>query len=73
MACVNPDGSLSETAKGILKSLETPRAAQDIAAETKQPLFVVRSALREMKGAGLVEENGDQFTISAEGREAIQE
>jgi predicted transcriptional regulator len=72
MACVNPDGTISETAKSILRAVQNPMTVQEAAAESKQPLFVVRSALRELNGAGLVEETDGKYVITTEGQESLQ-
>jgi len=67
MACVNADGSITPTAKALLKSLETPRGAEEIAETLGFPLFRVRSSLRELAAAGLVTIFGDKYKTSEEG------
>ncbi|MFZ2055132.1 MAG: hypothetical protein WAU81_13170 [Candidatus Aminicenantales bacterium] len=69
MACVNPDGTISPSAKALLKSLEIPLAAEEIAARLGSPLFKVRSSLRDLVEAGLVVVQGDKYLASEEGRE----
>jgi hypothetical protein len=54
MPCVNPDGSLTESARKILDVLNAPFSPEEIAARTGLPLFRVRSAMREMLEAGVV-------------------
>jgi hypothetical protein len=54
MACVNPDGTLTGSAKAILEALRTAETAERIAPIAGLPLFRVRSALRELVTAGLV-------------------
>jgi predicted transcriptional regulator len=68
MACVNADGTITATAKALLKSLEAPLRAEEIAAQLGLPLFRVRSSLREMLEAGLVVQQVDRYLISEEGR-----
>jgi hypothetical protein len=46
--------------------------AEDIADNTGQPLFRVRSSLREFKDAGFVEEAEDRYRLSKTGEIAIQ-
>jgi uncharacterized membrane protein YebE (DUF533 family) len=60
MACVKPDGSLTETAKVLLRELENPLDAEEVAPRIGQPLFKVRSILREGK-----------FQISTKGKEKL--
>ena len=68
MACVNADGTITPTAKALLKSLDTPLGAEDIVARLGSPLFKVRSSLREMLEAGLVVPLGDKYQASEEGK-----
>lgn len=68
MACVNPDGTISPSAKALLKSLESPLGVEEIAARLGSPLFKVRSSLRELIEARLVEVQGDKYLASEEGR-----
>jgi predicted transcriptional regulator len=68
MACVNPDGTLSPSATALLKSLETPLGTEEIAARLGSPLFKVRSSLRELVAAGLVEVREDKYIASEEGK-----
>ena len=57
MGCVNPDGTLSSQAESILKALVSPKELEEVARETGLPLYRVRSAVRELSGADLVEED----------------
>ncbi len=68
MACINSSGELSPTAKKILAVLEQPARPEEVARTTGLPLFRIRSGLREMKQAGLVEERSGAYAISATGR-----
>jgi predicted transcriptional regulator len=71
MACVSPDGTLSESAKALLKALAKPTAAEEIAKQVGQPLFKVRSSLRDLTAAGLVQEKGQDFLITESGKAKI--
>jgi predicted transcriptional regulator len=69
MACVNPDGSLSMAAKGILKILAaTPLSDNEIAMKLGQPVAVVGANLKEMIEALLVKEEGGKFGLTDIGR-----
>jgi predicted transcriptional regulator len=68
MACVNPDGTLSESARALLRALANPTAAEEIAKQVRQPLFKVRSSLRELAAAGLIQETGQEFLITESGK-----
>jgi predicted transcriptional regulator len=73
MPCVSSDGKPTSTGIATLKSLKdgalTP---EEVAGKTGQPLFRVRSGLRELKNSGLVEEIGDKYALSKRGETAIQ-
>jgi len=57
----------------LLKSLKNETLSpDDIANKTGQPLFRVRSGLRELKNAGFVEEAEDKYRLSKTGETAIQ-
>lgn len=71
MACVKPDGSLTETAKVLLRQLQNPLNAEEIASRINQPLFKVRSVLRELASNGLVLEGDGKFQITAKGTEKL--
>jgi len=69
MACIDPDGTLTITAKFLLKSLgEAPRLPEEIAKALREPLFKVRGNLREMREAGLIDEEGGRFHLTEEGK-----
>jgi predicted transcriptional regulator len=57
----------------LLKSLKNETLSpEDIANKTGQPLFRVRSGLRELKNAGFAEEADDKYRLSKAGETAIQ-
>ena len=56
MPCLNPDGTLTETARKLLTVLETETAdASWLADLTRLPLWRVRASLRELRGQDLLE------------------
>jgi predicted transcriptional regulator len=67
MACVNPDGTLSSSAKELLKILNDPMTAEEISQKLDRPMFKVRSSLREMLEARLVSLTEDEYIITEEG------
>jgi predicted transcriptional regulator len=71
MACVNPDGTLSKTAILILESLDSPLTVEEISEKTEVPLFLLRSNMRELVGAGVVKEEGERYAITEQGTEEI--
>ena len=71
MACVNPDGSITESAKALLNVIDNPLTPEEISRQLGQPLFKVRSSLREMASADLIKQEDDKFVITEKGREKI--
>jgi len=72
MACIDPDGTLTITAKFLLKSLAPgPLPPEQIAKALGEPLFKVRGNLREMMEAGLIDEGEGNFHLTEEGKEKI--
>ncbi len=73
MPCISGDGKPTSTGLVTLKSLKdgalTP---EEVAAKTGQPLFKMRSGLRELKNAGFVEETTDKYVLTENGAKAIQ-
>ena len=73
MPCVSPDGKPTSTGLATLKSLKDGALSpEEVAGKTGQPLFRVRSGLRELKNSGLVEETNDKYMLSKTGQTAIQ-
>jgi hypothetical protein len=71
MGCVNPDGTLSAPAQSILKVLVNPSALEEVVRETGLPLYRVRSAVRELTEANLVEEIDGRFRATSTGLELV--
>jgi len=69
MACVSADGTITATAKALIKSLEVPLGAEEIAARLGSPLFKVRSSLRELVEAGLVVTQDDKYLATEAGKQ----
>jgi len=73
MPCVSPDGKPTTSGMATLKALKNAALSpEEIAVKTGQPLFRVRSGLRELKSAGFVEEAEDKYKLSKNGETAIQ-
>ena len=71
MPCVGPDGTLTESAKALLRLLEQPATPEDISARLGQPLFSVRASLRELVGADLVRTEGGKYLTTEEGKSKL--
>ena len=72
MACINPDGTLTPSAKAILSALSSSATLEEVAKSTGLPLFRIRSSIREMLEAGLVEEKEEGFVATKLGRQKIE-
>jgi predicted transcriptional regulator len=73
MPCVSPDGKPTSSGMALLKSLKDGALSpKDIASKTGQPLFRVRSGLRQLKNAGFVEEAEGKYGLSNNGKTLVQ-
>lgn len=73
MACINPDGTLTEVAARVLSALLERRAGTEgLAAATGLPLYRVRGTVRETGAAGLIEEGSEGWRLTDKGREVLE-
>jgi ribosomal protein S19E (S16A) len=73
MPCVSADGKPTASGIATLKAISDGASTpEEVSAKTGQPLFRVRSGLRELKTAGYVEETEGHHKISESGRKLIQ-
>jgi predicted transcriptional regulator len=73
MPCVSSDGKPTPTGKATLVSLKSEALSPDeIAGKTGQPLFRVRSGLRELTNAGFVQEKEGKYTLTPNGETLIK-
>ncbi len=74
MPCISPDGKPTETGIKMLKALQGGIGAPEAVAQTTGlPLFRVRSGLRELAQAGMVEPKNGDYVIASRGAELIGE
>jgi len=71
MPCINEDGTLTPSAKAMLSALSSPITSEEVAKSTGLPLFRIRSSIREMLEAGLVEEKEGKYVATKVGRAKI--
>jgi len=73
MPCVSPDGKPTSSGMALLKSLkDAALSPEEVAGKTGLPLFRVRSGLRELKNAGLVEEAENKYKLSKTAEALVQ-
>ena len=68
MACVNPDGTVSPSARALLEIAGEPLTPAEIAGKIGRPLFQVRSSIRELVEAGLLREEEGKYSVTRRGR-----
>lgn len=74
MACVNDDGSLSQSGIAILNAVSTSSSLEDIQRRSSLPMYRVRSGLRDLVDAGLVElspTKENEYILTIGGKEAL--
>jgi len=71
MACLSADGTLTESARKMLGALQNPALPEEVAQATGLPLFRVRSGLRELAQAGLVEEREGRYVLTEVGKQRL--
>ncbi|MEJ2671588.1 MAG: winged helix-turn-helix domain-containing protein [Deltaproteobacteria bacterium] len=66
--CVKPDGTLSLSAEIILKVCDKPATIDEMAQATSLRSFRIKSSIRELTAAGLLEEQGGRFRLTQKGK-----
>jgi predicted transcriptional regulator len=70
--CVKPDGTLSPSAELILKVCEQPVTIEEMAQATGLRSFRIRTSIRELAGAGFLQEQEDRFVLTPAGTAKLQ-
>jgi DNA-binding IclR family transcriptional regulator len=69
---VSPDGKPTQSGLATLNSIKTGASStKEIADATGQPLFRVRSGLRELVNAGFVELSEEKYRLTDEGEKVL--
>jgi predicted transcriptional regulator len=71
MACINPDGSVTPTAKSIIRALGQPLDLKALGQAVKVPQFVLKSGLRELVEHGYVKQEGEIYSTTDKGRKKL--
>ena len=69
MPCIDDEGNISDSGIALIKALSKERL--DVKALSSQigvPLFKVRSSIREMVEAGLLEESDEKYNLTEKGK-----
>ena len=72
MGCIDAKGNITRSGELILLALMGPSPIEDAAKESGQPLFKVRSAVREFTDVGFVKAVADGFQITSEGIKKLE-
>jgi len=72
MACLPSDDILGSTGVSVLLTLTTPTTLEDVAQQTRLPLFRVRGTVRRLLEAGLTHQVGQMFEITPAGIETLE-
>ena len=73
MACIDADGKLTRSGELILLAMMDPADVEFVAKESGLPLFKVRSAVRELSKAGLLEEVEGGIKVTDQGIEKLED
>jgi predicted transcriptional regulator len=71
--CVKPDGTLAPNAKKIIKACRQGATIDEMAQETGLRSFRIKSSIRELTGAGLLEQQDDQFVLTSLGANLLRD
>ena len=71
MTCILPDGTITNTARNVLSAAMNGADEKGIAETTGLPVFRVRSAIREMVEAKLLDEKENRYKTTDMGKGRI--
>lgn len=71
MACVKPNGELTELGRKALEAVLEPSDEQAISAAVDQPVYRVRSIMRALGENGLAEECPQGYCATQAGRDKL--
>ena len=72
MPCVSPDGKPSETGINTLKAVQAGAdTPEQVAQKTGNPMFKVRSGLRDLVNAGYLELKGGKYSLTETALDAL--
>jgi DNA-binding IclR family transcriptional regulator len=72
MPCVSPDGKPTSTGLATLSSIKAGASTpKEVSEATGQPLFRVRSGLRELVSAGLLEQSEERYRLTTAGEKVL--
>jgi len=73
MACISPDGKPTDSGIKMLRALKAGhKSAEEVAGDSRLPLFRVRSGLRELTQASLAIETDSGYELTEKGTALIK-
>ena len=73
LPCVSADGKPTKSGVATLTAIKNGASTtKEISENTGQPMFKVRSGLRELVNAGLVTETDKQYQLTEKGSKLLQ-
>jgi len=72
MPCIDDSGNLSESGKALITALSKDSLdVKEISSRLGVPLFKVRSSIRELIEANLIEEENKKYILTEEGKKFL--
>lgn len=68
---VKPDGSLTQSAKDILRACDPPATEEDISRAVVRHFSQVQPMVRDLVNLGLLEDNNGRLAVTDYGREKL--
>jgi DNA-binding IclR family transcriptional regulator len=73
MPCIDADGNITRSAELLLLAMKEPATIEETFKESGLPLFKVRSGVRELHRAGLLEKlPHDRYQITVKGFDKLE-
>ena len=73
MPCVSADGKPTKSGIATLTAIKNDAStAKNISEQTGQPMFKVRSGLRELVKAGFIEQIENEYSLTEQGNKIFQ-
>lgn len=73
MPCISADGTLTMHARTVLAAFQSAQTPEDVAFATDVSLFRIRSSLRELVAAALLEQVGEAYQITTGAKRLLAE
>lgn len=67
MACINPDGTLTDAAVTLMSVMADHHSLEEVASISDIPLYLVRATARDLVNAGLAVERDNLYYLTDNG------